>query len=61
MIPVPDLAALTGARNAKMVLAGDTAQVQPVGNGAATSLRAVALPPPARRAAPPGERRPEVG
>jgi hypothetical protein len=43
MIPIPDLVALAGARNAKMVLAGDTGQLQAVENGGAMSLLAVAL------------------
>jgi hypothetical protein len=40
MIPIPDLVALSGARNAKMVLAGDTGQLQAVENGGAMSLLA---------------------
>jgi hypothetical protein len=46
MIPTPDLAdlvALAEARNAKMVLAGDTGQLQAVENGGAMSLLADAL------------------
>jgi len=36
MIPIPDLVALAEARIAKMVLAGDTGQVQAVKNGGAS-------------------------
>jgi hypothetical protein len=43
MIPIPDLVALADGRNAKMVLAGDTGQLQAVENGGAMSLLAVAL------------------
>ena len=50
MIPTPDLAdlvSLAGARSAKMVLAGDTGQLQAVENGGAMSLL-VGAPPVAR-------------
>ena len=40
---IPDLVALAGARNAKMVLAGDTGQLQAVENGGVMSLLAGAL------------------
>ena len=46
MIPTPDLAdlvSLAEARSAKMVPAGDTGQLQAVGNGGAMSLLAGAL------------------
>jgi ATP-dependent exoDNAse (exonuclease V) alpha subunit len=43
MIPIPDLVALAEARNAKMVPAGDTGQLQAVENGGAISMLAVAL------------------
>ena len=36
MIPIPDLVALAEARIAKMVLAGDTGQLQAVKNGGAS-------------------------
>ena len=56
MIPTPDLADIVSwaeARSAKMVLAGDTGQLQAVGNGGAMSLLAaelgyVQLPAPVR-------------
>jgi len=45
MIPIPDLVALAEARIAKMVLAGDTGQVQAVKNGGRQSLLDVTGPP----------------
>jgi hypothetical protein len=62
MIPTPDLAdvvTLAEARNAKMVLAGDTEQLQAVENGGAMSLLADA--PPRSGSAPPGNRPPACG
>lgn len=40
MIPIPDLADLVQERSAKMVLAGDTSQLQAVENVGAMSLLA---------------------
>jgi len=36
MIPIPDLVAIAEARIAKMVMAGDTGQLQAVKNGGAS-------------------------